>query len=531
MKIIYVLTKTLIFCIPISLLGQFISIQNKQFFINGLRFIPMVMNYTVNIRYEGSENFWVSPSMSYYTTPVGSNCKTKEDCFQDLLRDFNQIHRLGFNTVRIVDLEFGVKDMEYSKDEAGTIDISYYYGPLKFHPFVPPFEDHFKLIDQILKAASQTKLKVILLSGGKQIEKFPLSESYKIYLEYLARRYQNEPNLIAYDLINEPSYFHKGPDKKETQLLVQKWSNAIRENTSHQLITIGFGESHTIFDWDPMMLDLDFYSFHIYPGPDGKMDNFLNQVYWISKVSDKPWIIGETAYPATTLNVQKGNNGSIEKQTKFFEESYKFCLDCGGQGYSWWQYHDVSWSPDYGLLDSFHMLKPFGNLVKDFHNYTPNFQNCRAPQNYWNMLSKFKNFYAGKIVDEQSHPISNALIIASTFSGKPNYTYSLEDGTFTVYCSGTISKIKISAPGYKIRKRNAFLSSTTTKLQKEIFDNKSFINKNQKDILNYCKFLAEKEWKQCKLTCNGDKDCLSKCSATLKLSEFECKNKMSVKNP
>ena len=95
----------------------------------------------------------------------------------------------------------------------------------------------------------------------------------KKHLKYLSKRYKDESTIIAYDLLNEPSFFHKGHTKLEARMIVSKWTSTIRKQTSHQLITIGLADSHTSFDWDPILLDVDFYSFHIYPGKNGDINN------------------------------------------------------------------------------------------------------------------------------------------------------------------------------------------------------------------------------------------------------------------
>ncbi|MEO6190827.1 MAG: cellulase family glycosylhydrolase, partial [Saprospiraceae bacterium] len=240
--------------------AQFIELSNNNFYFQNNIFVPLVMNYAVNIRHEDRGRYWISRSMSYYTTPVGTNCRDEKECLEHLIHDFTLIKDQGFNVLRIVDFEFGIKNEELANGIPGTLDISYYYGPLKYHEFVEPFEDHFEVLDKLIQAAKQVNLKIILVSGGKQVDQFPLDEDYNIYLKYLSKRYKDESTIMAFDLLNEPSFFHKGHTKLEARMIVRKWTSTIREQTSHQLITIGLADSHTSFDWDPILLDVDFYS-------------------------------------------------------------------------------------------------------------------------------------------------------------------------------------------------------------------------------------------------------------------------------
>ncbi|MEO6191328.1 MAG: carboxypeptidase-like regulatory domain-containing protein, partial [Saprospiraceae bacterium] len=266
--------------------------------------------------------------------------------------------------------------------------------------------------------------------------------------------------------------------------------------------------------------------FHIYPGKNGEIDNYLNQIYWISKISNKPWIIGETGYAASELNSGKYIDGNLDDQKLFFQKSYQYCLDCWGQGYSWWQFHDVAWSSDYGMLDSFHQIKPFAQIAKNLLNYKADYSKCKAPSSYFNIPEKFNDSYSGKIINEMSEPIPNAIIICSTLSGKKTYTYSKEDGSFSVYSTSPISSIKVTAPGYKTRKRNLFYANSKIKLKKEILNESEFLLKSKNDDMEYCKICVERKLEKEIIQCKNDKKCISQCTNTYKVEMDKCKNKM-----
>ncbi|MFN8279271.1 MAG: cellulase family glycosylhydrolase [Saprospiraceae bacterium] len=492
--------------------AQYIQINQGKFLIGNTPFTPVILNYGVNIRYEG-DGQWISRMMSYYTNPAKYNCSNKQDCLDDLITDLRLIRSKGFNVIRVFNFEFGNNSDNVKEKRSGTMDISYYYGPQKFHPFIAPFEDHFAILDQLIDAARKADIKIILLAGGKNVEKFPRSAEYARYLEALASRYKDEPSIIAYDLLNEPSYFAKGLSKKEIYMLVRQWCGAIRSHTKNQLITIGLGDSKTTFDWDPKMLDVDFYSYHLYPDNQGNATPYRNQLYYFSQISDKPWIIGETGFAASSYNTGKPTDGDLNAQKVYFSKTYQYCMDCGGLAYSWWQFHDVSWSPDYGLVDSMDQLKPFGEMISEVAAGQPHPEACIPDESYFQPIKGFTNFYSGKIIDEDGRPVAHALIVSSAVNGKSSFTFSKPDGTYNIYSKGTISVLKITASGYENRRRSAFFDNTTTRLKKSVVDEKTFYERVKSNNYAFCKHLAEQSRDRCIFECGNDDNCRKECRA------------------
>jgi hypothetical protein len=63
-----------------------------------------------------------------------------------------------------------------------------------------------------------------------------------------------------------------------------------------------------------------------------------NEIYWYSKNVNKPWMIGETSLPADNDSI------SYSDQTQFLKEAYLRTKNCGGSGFGWWAFQDVtSW--------------------------------------------------------------------------------------------------------------------------------------------------------------------------------------------
>lgn len=146
-----------------------------------------------------------------------------------------------------------------------------------------------------------------------------------------------------------------------------------REHAPNHLSTIGLTGIREVFEWDPNILSFDFISFHPY---EYEPNQVLNELYWYGKYVTVPWIIGETSFPAENDSVK------YEDQNKFAIKTLDQTCNCGGIGYSWWQYKDVKWGSyhsDYmGILNwknttvnekgnvVFGTVKPLENVFKTY---------------------------------------------------------------------------------------------------------------------------------------------------------------------
>src|ERR1041385_6571269 len=100
------LTVCLTFSYAIPAAGQatvseFVSVHGKNFYVNGQMFWPVVMNYVVDIQYDGSGNKFVCPHHGYGTTN-GYETTDAASSFNALVADFTLLKNQGFNTVRVV---------------------------------------------------------------------------------------------------------------------------------------------------------------------------------------------------------------------------------------------------------------------------------------------------------------------------------------------------------------------------------------------------------------------------------------------
>ena len=177
---------------------------------------------------------------------------------------FEMIKDAGFNTVRLVG---------FSKLEE-----------LDGHPMIKgritPFEEkRFRLdsadmrarylneLEQVINLVHDAGLKAILLTDMKPGD--PYAEG--LFID-IAKRFQDDPTVMAYDLFNEPLYFDpEWHDKRYVRRMGQRWDSLMEANAPHQLWTLGLANLREFLEWDPLMLDADFFSFHPYEHEPGQV--------------------------------------------------------------------------------------------------------------------------------------------------------------------------------------------------------------------------------------------------------------------
>jgi hypothetical protein len=88
--------------------GQFVTLEGRQFKDeNGNNYYPIVCNYIVEYVTPSNPDDFLSTFISPYKNYGNSGayeCDCISTCNTKLLTDFNEILRLGFNTVRIMGL-------------------------------------------------------------------------------------------------------------------------------------------------------------------------------------------------------------------------------------------------------------------------------------------------------------------------------------------------------------------------------------------------------------------------------------------
>lgn len=465
MKKIYILSSLILwlFLIVLSTFeaqaqsSSFVTLQGKQFKLEGQDFYPISMNYGVEIVHDDNEGYYIAPAAHYRAVDPGYDCSNPADCFQEILDDLNTIRGMGFNSIRLVGLGFGsVRPWNWQAlglnwtTYPAFISYNHQLGNLQIIPVTAPYNNMFSLIESALNAAAQADLKVQLLVGGKKIDDQTFRAPYLAYLQSIASHFSTNSTLYSYDFKNEPLYFDNGNySKGDVCSLVEDWHLAIKNNSTQHLTTLGLATSSEVGEWDPGVLKLDFLSFHLYSDI---LNVVKSEIKWISETSRLPWIIGETGFPASNDNEIPSGWGSLQDQRGFAKATLEMVRDCGGSGYSWWQYSDVEWEPGFGLIHRNNILKP-ANL--EFNTFDPNIQggSCITPPNYYNFYGYSNYSISGIVKNQNNQPIKNAVITGWDANWQNSVrTYSQSNGQFTLYSNNPINIVFTTAVGASIYK-------------------------------------------------------------------------------
>jgi hypothetical protein len=482
--------------------AQFVYLDQSRFKLNGQNYYPMALNYGVTIRKNSIDEYWITPIHSYGNSNE-FECQNREDCLDEIKAQLQMIKDMGFNSVRIVGLvpEY---NFDYATNKSGIIYMnsvlldegdSVYYSQNVQEELTSSVKTRmFSFISDVLNEAEDRDLKVILLCGGPDSAIY--RDNYADYLEDLAEEFKNNTTLLAYDLFNEPGWFSKMKNenlsKGEICCIVNEWIERMKAKDANHLITIGFKTPLFVEYWDPEFISVDFASFHPYNNEMGDKTEVENFLYWYSKNMTKPWMIGETGLPADTSN--------YEEQRQFANITSRRCIDCGGDGFSWWQYQDVwwgSWLQDhYGLLSHEGLTqttvsglsvqgtaKPSVIEFQTFSLYNPTY-NCPKYSNYYNMLSSHKTKVSGKIVNSINNlPIEGVVVIGQdTAYNTISSTFTKVDGSFELY-SESENPIRQLYYGY-LRMDNGAYSLSAIDNSLPIFLNNIILNIGQSQTYN-----------------------------------------------
>lgn len=454
----------------IDLNHPFVYLKGNDFMNGNNLFDLKVLNYIVDFNSNDNMNYWASPCISYDNFPSTRLCNNKFECLNLLRTHFNNIKSYGFNTIRIC----GLAPYPSSADLTSTsmfIDLISAYtvqSSTKVQLTNSLENKLLVVIEEVLNIANDAGLKVILLTGSGGNKSTVAHDSYSNYLERLSFKLKNNETLLAYDIYNEPAN-HNSLNKQQICSSVNNWYSSIRINDKRHLITLGNQTATDVLSWDPSLLSVDFLSFHLYPMPSSTdvdlINDPLNRVYsdikWISDCSkkiNKPWVIGETGFAADlNSSLDTGNDwGTEENQDNFARQTIKRTKDCGGKGYSWWQYHDVFWgSPtqDYlGLLSHNDTEKKIVTN-QTFKTYLP-VSNCFCPvtTNYYNYYNFNQFSLNGRVLNASGIPLKNAVIFGwedNDRNGAGFMTYSDNNGYFNLKSNKLVISLVISDLGFE----------------------------------------------------------------------------------
>ncbi len=490
-----------------SVNAQFVTLEGRDFKLDGADFYPMVMNYSVLYARSNSQpdNFpsqelYIAPNPSYGPT-LKFDCDDVATCRDRILADLENIRDMGFNCIRLVGnmtVEYNDTPFLGSDERRYKIDVSQNPFPEYNHDENRILRDlepgysgpmalrHFQLINELLDLAAIADLKVIILAGGPargwdensgtrfmyQVVDQHAVDDYADYLGALAEAVEGHPAMLAIDVFNEPHFNRMQfngcyypnvegcndiPKLKKVEICnyTSQWYEAIKTADPNRLVTLGGSGVSDLEQWDPAVLHLDFYSLHIYPGPDYKQEwdyqevlgRFHDDLYWFGQTSPMPWIIGETGFSANDRSdpIYKPHvgvepiyhqwpymHGSEFEQAEFATFSLEKARLSGASGWSWWDYQEVRWYDYYFPDDAFLHPEQMGTFFSMLHlgdanadwYYKPAIARVQdyvlapmpnppgdEPPNYanWNSLPGPITF-SGTVVDQFSDPIKEAQV-------------------------------------------------------------------------------------------------------------------------
>lgn len=413
---------------------RFVYIKNNQFISEGKPFFPKVINFVVSLRIKDNI-MW--PSV--YTGYVPQKTFHSEDstfCMNELRETMQLIKDLGYNTVRLT----GIGEPNIINNNTNRINFRANSGTNNNYTISLNTEEQYKqylnAVDMLLGAVGRAGLKAIFTT--KLFKESPDTEKHLIKLtEHL----KDNTTIMAFDFFNEPLYFDSLARKKEdVYYITKRWNNIQKKYAPDHLSTVGLACQREIFEWDPNLVNVDFLSFHPY---EYEPDQVRNEIYWYHTFVKKPWILGETGVPS--------NNDSIpySAQVSFARKTIQQTYNCGGMGYSWWQYKDVQWGgyhQDYlgvmntngTTLNSLGQVvhgtpKPVNDEIKKF-DATQKKGPCECPSNYYNFSSNNKFRLRGSLLEMDGTPIEGGGILAwDEWWVNHYFTTTKPDGSFELY--------------------------------------------------------------------------------------------------
>jgi len=432
---------------------HFVSIKNGGFQLDGKTFYPKVINFVVSLRMNDSL-MWPAINISYAPNAVFTY-ESKDSSLKDLRAHFNLIKDLGFNTVRLV----GIGEPELHDKLTGKIHFKASFGNNHHYSLFLNSEQHYKryfqAIDELMICVEDAGLKAIFTT-----KLFPEVPETEKHFAKLTNHLKDNTNILAYDLFNEPLYFDLIPRKKEDiYYITKRWQYIAKKNAPKQLTTIGLACQRELYRWDPNILQVDFISFHPY---EYEKDQVRNELYWYYKFVKKPWIIGETGIPS--------NNDSIpyENQVQFAEKTMLQNYNCGGMGYSWWQFKDVEWGGYHqnflGVVNWYGVSKtskgeivpgtpkPVTSAIREFDTKQAKGP-CECLSNYYNFSSHNKYRVTGRLVDEDGKPLEGGGILAwDEWWVNHHVTSTKPDGTFELYSEYTFYHYMITSTLHELKR-------------------------------------------------------------------------------
>ncbi len=471
-----VLFQFLAFCSAVQS-QNLVDIVNGKLKNGASTFYPVSINYLIDIVQDGNGNICVSPHWAYGPSSVYEH-NTKSQLQSQLESDFQYLASKGFNSVRIIGFAFQKINTLSTIPQINVAQANCLHCHT-LHQITAPYTFMFSCIQQVLDAAELAGIKVQLLVGGPGIEDLTFSNTHFIpYLQALSSHFRYNTTLYSYDLVNEPSLFlnhafqiqpnnigpkfWRGLYKEEACQATSSWYNAIKNNSKH-LVTIGLIPDQ-IHSWDPAFMHVDFLSYHIYPYTNWNQTNPVqtaiqrvkSYIKWCSLTSPLPWMLGETGFKASTIPMQDPqtmqfiqNDGSMTDQQSYAIQTLDMVRDCGGIGYSWWEFKDDYWTGGpLSLIDANNNPKPLLESAFMQFQANQNSNSCTFPPTFYNVDNTALPFITTMQISP-SGSIKYAQV--SAWSNGNCRTFSDQTGVFSLNSSGPVNDLRISGVGIEYR--------------------------------------------------------------------------------
>lgn len=437
---------------------DYVQLIDGEFVNNNKPYMPMVLNYMVNLQTDG-ENIWASSSNDYQP---GNKFKftTKDSCLAQLQKELNLIKNMGFNAVRVV--RIGEQKINPKSKSLSIQAVKENKDWIEYDFDTPGFyEKYLKAIDELQAIINEAGLKNILL--------LKLHADYQDltqkHVSKIISHLRNDTAILAFDYFNEPLYFDSlKRTKSEVYEITKEWQKFSHEYAPNHLMTIGLAGVREVFEWDPNMVNADFLSFH--PYEKFQKTRVANEIYWFGKVVKKPWIIGETSIPSD------GDSVSFDQQLKFAQNALKTTFSCGGKGFSWWQFKDVNWyefHSDYmGLISKTsdtgeYVMKPTVDAFQNFELSKYPSDSCICLDNYYNLSNEHDFAIVGRLLEENGKPIENGVVMAwSQWWDNLRHSQTKADGSFEINASFDFHHWIITASEYEVTRADVDFTKLDT---------------------------------------------------------------------
>lgn len=411
--------------------SDFVTIKGNYFQCGGELFYPLGVCYNFAVYHPattseptdtasfilGRDFQMGAPTVINGDTLSVNNCSCMAASnLASIRNDFVVIRKMGFNTIRTtqpgVTFDYRCATcITEPQDSVSNSMVVYAFGCLEpIHQtwgsnycmiITNNANDHYRLrmfhfIRDILQAAHDAGIKVILDIGYQYIADDDNVDTYETYLGLLASYVHNnlpvdlQQTLMAYNILEEPGYEMTGSfTKGKVCTRISEMYDILKQYDPDHLVSVGGCDIYDVSGWDPGVMKLDYWSPHLYIYPhdyevnsDAAVERVRGQLYWLKNNCPLPWLIGESSFGATDdeiamdtvvddstgqvypgwksgrlhyplVNGELGTpvNGETYTQKSFADTIVKAIRDYGGCGFTWYGWQEgwganPRWNPD-----------------------------------------------------------------------------------------------------------------------------------------------------------------------------------------